>query len=127
MEEKIFNHVALIINDLSEIKDFYADILGLETIRKFTLPDKISGRVFGIEKETEITLVGRKDLAIELFESEEGGSRDYQHVCIAVGNREQVIQKARENNYPTIIIKRDTSDLVFIKDKSGNLFEVKQF
>ncbi len=126
MEEKIFNHVALTINDLSEIKDFYIDILGLELIKKFTLPEEISGKVFNIEKETEVTVVGRNDFAIELFKSNKTSHRDYRHVCIAVSNREQVIKKARENNYPIIIIKRDISDLVFIKDRSDNLFEVKQ-
>jgi len=126
MEEKIFNHVAFTVKDLSEIKDFYADILGLEVTRKFTLPKEISAKVFGIEKETEVTQVGRKDFAIEIFKSDDCGCRSYQHVCIAVDNREEVIQKARDNNYPTIIVKRDISDLVFIKDKSDNLFEVKQ-
>ncbi|GAI49789.1 unnamed protein product, partial [marine sediment metagenome] len=40
--------------------------------------------------------------------------------------RKQVIKKTQKNNYPCTIIKRDATDAVFIKDKSNNLFEIKQ-
>jgi len=126
MKGKIFSHVAVTINDLSEIKDFYVDILGLEIIKKFTLSKDISGQIFNIEKETEVTVVGKNDFSMELFKSNKTGYSDYQHICITVNNREQVIQKAKGNNYPCIIIKKDIADIVFIKDKSDNLFEVKK-
>jgi catechol 2,3-dioxygenase-like lactoylglutathione lyase family enzyme len=126
MKEKIFNHVAVTINDLSEIKDFYVNILGLEIIRKFTLSKDISNKIFNIEKETEVTVLGKGDFSMEIFKSDKTSHNDFQHVCITVNNRVKVIQKARENNYPCIIIKRDTSDAVFIRDKSNNLFEIKQ-
>jgi len=126
MKEKIFNHVAVTINDLSEIKNFYVDILGLEIIKKFTLSKDISNKIFNIEKETEVTVIGKDDFSMEIFKSNKTYHYDFQHVCIIVNNRKQVIKKAHENNYPCTIIKRDTSDAVFIKDKSNNLFEIKQ-
>jgi len=126
MKEKIFNHVAVTINNLSEIKDFYVNILGLEIIKKFTLSKDISNKIFNIEKETEVTVIGKDDFSMEIFKSNKTSHYDFQHVCITVNNREKVIQKARKNNYPCTIIKRDTSDAVFIKDKSNNLFEIKQ-
>lgn len=125
MEDKIFYHVALTINDLSEIRNFYIDILGLELIKKFTLSGEISNHIFNIKKETEVIVVGKNDFSLELFKSNKSCYRDYQHVCIKVSNREWVIQKAKENNYPCILIKRDGSDIVFIKDRSDNLFEIK--
>jgi catechol 2,3-dioxygenase-like lactoylglutathione lyase family enzyme len=126
MKEKTFNHVAVAVNDLSEVKDFYVNILGLEIIRKFTLSKDISSKIFSINKETEVTVLGKGDFSMEIFKSDKTSQNDFQHVCITVNNREKVIQKARENNYPCIIIKRDTSDAVFIRDKSNNLFEIKQ-
>jgi len=126
MKEKIFNHVAVTINNLSEIKDFYVNILGLEIIKKFTLSKDISNKIFNIEKETEVIVIGKDDFSMEIFKSNKTSYYDFQHVCITVNNREKVIKKAQENNYPCTIIKRDTSDAVFIKDKSNNLFEIKQ-
>jgi catechol 2,3-dioxygenase-like lactoylglutathione lyase family enzyme len=126
MKEKTFNHVAIAINNLSEIKDFFVNILGLEIIRKFTLSKDISNKIFGIDKENEVTVLGKGDFSMEIFKSDRTSQNDFQHVCITVNNRENVIQKAQGNNYPCIIIKRDTSDAVFIRDKSNNLFEIKQ-
>lgn len=121
----MFKHIALTINDLSEIQNFYIDILGLELIKKFTLSKEISAQIFNIEKKAEVTVVGKNDFSMEIFESSKTSHRDYQHVCIKVDNRKQVMQKAMENNYPCIVIKRDISDIVFIKDGSDNLFEIK--
>lgn len=126
MEEKIFNHVAVTINDLSEIENFYINILGLEIVKKFTLSKEMTGKIFNIEKETEVIVVGKKDFMVEIFRADKTGYKDFQHVCITVDNRKQVIKKAQEKNYPCTIIKRDTSDAVFIRDKSDNLFEIKQ-
>jgi len=126
MKEKIFNHVAVTINDLSEIKNFYVDILGLEIIKKFTLSKDISNKIFNIEKETEVTVIGKDDFSMEIFKSNKTSHYDFQHVCITVNNREKVVRKAQKNNYPCIIIKKDIADIVFIKDKSDNLFEVKK-
>jgi len=126
MKETVFNHIGITINDSSEIKNFYVDILGLEIIKKFILLKNISTQIFNTEKETEVTVVGKKDFMAELFIAGKNDHRNFQHVCIAVNDQKQVMQKAQKNNYPCTIIKRDTSDLVFIKDKSNNLFEIKQ-
>jgi catechol 2,3-dioxygenase-like lactoylglutathione lyase family enzyme len=125
MEEKVFRHVALAVNDLSEIQNFYINILGLKIIKRFTLSEEISSRIFNIKKETEVTVVGKDDLSMEIFLSNKTGCMDYQHVCLKVDNREKMLQKARKNNYHCIVIKRDISDIVFVKDGSGNLFEIK--
>ena len=125
MKEKIFNHVAVTINDLAEIKNFYVNILGLEIKRKFTLSKTISSQIFNIEKNAEVIVVGKKDFAMELFIANKTNYRNFQHICITVNDRKQVIKKTQKNNYPCTIIKRDTSDIVFIKDKSNNFFEIK--
>jgi catechol 2,3-dioxygenase-like lactoylglutathione lyase family enzyme len=48
------------------------------------------------------------------------------HLCISVENREKLIKEVQDRGYETIIIERKQPDLVFIKDKSGNIFEIKQ-
>ncbi len=37
-----------------------------------------------------------------------------------------MIQNAVKANYEVIQIERENSDLVFIKDKSNNIFEIKE-
>ena len=48
------------------------------------------------------------------------------HICLSVSKRDKFINAIKENGYECIILKREMSDLVFIKDKSGNLFEIKE-
>jgi NADH/NAD ratio-sensing transcriptional regulator Rex len=67
--------------------------LGLKIIKKFTLSKDISNKIFNIEKETEVTVLGKGDLSMEIFKSNKTSHNDFQHVCITVNNRENVIQK----------------------------------
>lgn len=126
MKEKMFNHVAVTINDPADIRNFYEDILGLEVKYRFNLPKTITNKIFKIEKDVEIVNASGGDFTIELFITDDNNCRDFQHTCINVEDREEVIRKAREGNYSCSIIKRDKGYLVFIRDKSNNLFEIKQ-
>ena len=126
MKGKIFNHVGITINISSDIKNFYVDILGLEIKNKFTLSKTISNQIFNIEKNVEVVIAGKEDFTVELFIAAEANYRNFQHICITVNEREKVIRETQNNDYPCYIIKRDTCDIVFIKDKSNNLFEIKK-
>jgi catechol 2,3-dioxygenase-like lactoylglutathione lyase family enzyme len=126
MEEKIFEHVAVSINDPAEIKNFYVDILGLEIKNKFKISKTISNKIFDIEQDTEVVVVGKNDFKMELFISPQSNYRNFQHICIMANERGRVVRKAQDNNYTCSIIRRDTYDTVFIQDKSNNLFEIKE-
>ncbi len=126
MPGKMFVHVALTINDASEVDDFYSDILGFEETRRFVLNKELTGKLFGIEEDTEIIALKKDDLALEIFVSDRKNSINFEHTCIRIDNREEVIKKVKEKGYPCVIVKRDDMDLVFIKDGSNNLFEVQQ-
>lgn len=125
MKGKILNHIGITINEKADIKNFYADILGFETKDKFTLSKILSKQIFGIDKDTEIVVTAKKNFIMELFIATEANHRNFQHICITVDNRDEVIKKTKKNNYPCTVIKRDTSDIVFIQDRSNNSFEIK--
>ncbi len=127
MKEKIFTHVAATINDLSDLENFYIDILGLEIKYKFNIQKNLSKQIFNIEKDVEVVIAGKQDFTMELFIADNINIRNFQHICITVENRGKMLKKAEENNYPCTIIERDDAhDIVFIQDKSNNLFEIKE-
>ncbi len=119
-------HVALTISDDEEIEYFYQNILGLHKIRDFILKKDLAREIFGIDKETTVFLLQKNELLLELFLMPEQYSHDFKHICISIKNREELIEKAEQNAYQYIRIKRERSDLIFIKDKSGNIFEIKE-
>jgi len=122
----MFHHIGLTIKDRAEVENFYKNILGFELIKMFTISAPLSEKIFNIEKDVEVALVHRKDFTIELFISKINNKQNYKHICIMVENREQIIKKTQENRYPCIMIERESFDIVFIKDSSGNIFEIKQ-
>jgi len=115
-------HVALTISDAEEIEDFYQNILGLHKIRDFILKKDLAREIFGIDKETKVFLLQKNELLLELFLMPEQYSHDFKHICISINNREELIEKAAQNAYQYIRIKRERPDLIFIKDKSANIF-----
>ena len=119
-------HVALTIIDVKEIDDFYHKILGLEVHKKFEINENLSEKIFGISKNTSVYLMKRDNLLLELFVHPEMGEWQYNHICVSVENRDDFFEKVVVNGYTGIRIERENSDMIFIKDKSGNVFEIKE-
>ncbi len=122
----MLNHIGITINDVSEIKNFYQAVLGLEIVKQFTINEDLSNQVFQINKETEVYVMKKDDLILELFINENPDFKSYNHICINVHSRSNLIKQAKNNNYTCIIIPRETFDLVFVKDRLGNIFEIKE-
>ena len=119
-------HIAISVKDASEIEAFFKGLLKMEEVRTFVLKEELSNRIFGISKETKVVLLQKGELVFEIFLLNEPLKKSFNHVCIAVDDREKLIETSMQNNYEVIRIERDYSDLIFIKDHSGNIFEIKE-
>lgn len=121
----MLNHIALQINFEKDIRDFYENIFGFQVIRRFEIGSEMAASIFGLKKQATVVLVEKEDLTIELFVTDillpfQG----YQHTCLNVSNRDEVLDDCREKNYEVIEIEREHHNLCFVKDKSENLFEL---
>lgn len=121
-----YNHIGLTISESSDIRKFYQNILGMKLRRNFVLNLFLAKTIFGIEKELEVSSGKIGNLKIELFTTDQEISTICNHICLSVSERDKFINEIKENGYECIVLKREMSDLVFIKDKSGNLFEIKE-
>lgn len=119
-------HIALNIVDIEEIKNFFIDILGMKAIKNFVLKKDLAQKIFNINQGTAVYVLQKSDLFLELFISNERFTQGFNHLCISIKNREELINKSKNANYEDIRIQREFSDLIFIKDKSGNIFEIKE-
>ena len=122
----MLNHIGITIKNVSEIKNFYQDILGMKIVKQFTINNELSNQIFGINKETELCLIQKDDLILELFINKNSVPNRYDHICISVSSRSDLIRQAKNNDYTCVIIPRENFDLVFVKDRLGNVFEVKE-
>lgn len=119
-------HVALSITDPNEIERFYQNILGMQVVRSFQLDRALAFDIFGIDEKPEVFLMQKGSLQLEIFLSPVKHDRGFDHVCISTTQREELVKRAVGNSYRCFRLTREHSDLVFISDKSGNTFEVKE-
>ena len=119
-------HIALNILHPQEIENFYQNILGMTIIKNFTIGKDLAEQFFNISKDTLVYLMQKDDLLLELFVNERNIGSDFNHICITVTDREKIVKNANNNSYKCIRRKRDFSDQIFISDKSGNIFEIKE-
>lgn len=119
-------HIALTVNNHDEIIDFYHNVLEMKTVKAFTINSELSSTIFRINKGVHVYLLERHGVVFEIFVSPIKISTSYSHICISVPKREILIQNAVKSDYAVIQIEREFSDLIFIKDKSGNIFEIKE-
>ena len=118
-------HIAITINDSREISSFYKGILGMQEVRSFVLNETLSEKIFGIPIETPVYQLKNGELLLEIFVNPKKKENDFNHICFKINDRQTLINKAIAQNYECIQIEREKYNLVFIKDKSGNVFEIK--
>lgn len=123
----MFKHIGITITDPTEIEDFYKELLGLELEREFTLSKDLNQKIFGFYESVPIYLMKNGDINIEIFVTHLPSRKNYTHLCIELENREKFVEKAKQKNYRTVVLERpERPDLIFIRDKFGNLFEIKE-
>ena len=123
----MLEHIGITINEESDIKAFYKDLLGLEEVNKMDLSEDLSKKIFGISDAVSVTFLSGDNFLIELFLTDHKQNPVYNHTCISINNRDNIIEKAKSGGFFVTNIKRELKDnFVFIKDNSGNIFEVKE-
>jgi len=122
----MLEHIGITINEENDIQAFYRDLLELKEIKKFDLDKDLSEKLFGISDTVSVTLFSSDGLLMELFLTDRKQDPVYNHICISVRDRDDFIKKAESAGFSVINAERGSKeDLVFIKDNSGNIFEIK--
>ena len=120
------NHIGLNIQSEKEVEDFYQNILGFHFEYQFDLPGKMGKDIFGVHKQIKVFLYKREGILIELFVDTVKPKVGFSHICFEVKDRESIVAKCEEKGYRVIRIKRnDKADILIVKDKAGNIFELK--
>jgi len=123
----MLKHIALEANDRREADIFFTEILGLKKTNSLTISAGLNKAVFGIEKEMAVENFEREGLRLEVFiTGRKKIDLSCDHVCIEVENKEEFIKKCEKHDIKTNIVKKEGKDLLFARDFSGNLFEIKE-
>jgi catechol 2,3-dioxygenase-like lactoylglutathione lyase family enzyme len=123
----MFQHVGLTIHDEADVEAFYQNILGLQPEKRFEVESGLSERLFGIRNAVSVVVLSRGDFAVELFLGDWQADKGYHHIGISIPDRNEVMEKAKAGGYAVSYIERESKPaLLFIRDRSGNAFEVRE-
>ena len=120
------HHVALQCSDKQKAETFFTKILGLARAKSFTLSGDLSESIFGIKGSVEIDVYEDDTTRFEVFIDSAGKKAGYEHTCIEVESREELISRCTKHGIEPMLIKKEGKDLLFVRDFSGNLYEVKE-
>lgn len=119
------NHVALQCFDKEKAEIFFNKILGFSKLKSFTLSEELSESIFGIRRSVEIDVYDNGVTRFEVFIDQASKSR-YEHTCIEVINKKEFMARCKKYGLEPLIVKKGDKDLLFVKDFSNNLYEVKE-
>ncbi len=122
------NHIALSIQNKEEIIDFYQNILDFCFEYKYEIDETLSSTIFNIEKPVEVFKYSKNDLYFEFFITTEKTIPAFAHIGIELEDREVIIEKCKKAGYQvTRVERKEKHDLLFVSDKAGNKFELKNW
>jgi len=125
-KEAFLNHIALQCSDSEKAKIFFTEILGLPLEKKFVVSKELSERIFGIVKDVEVEVYSNNRVRFEVFIIQNEENHGFEHVCVEIDNKKEFIELCNKYDLKTIIIEKNGKNLLFVKDFSGNLFEIKE-
>ena len=117
-------HVALQNTNKKKTEIFFKKILGLQHIKTFTLTKEVTNEIFGINIDVQVYNNGKTQF--EIFITKNQKDYGFEHTCIEINNKEEFIKRCKKYDIKLIFIKKGEKTLLFVKDFSGNLFEIKE-
>ncbi len=120
----MLKHIALEITE-SDIQDFYVAILGARIKNQFLLNEEDAEQIFNIRKSADVYYLSLDQVEFELFIHTNLPGDTFNHTCLTIANARKVFELANARGFWTHLRKSGDNETYFIKDKNGNLFELK--
>jgi hypothetical protein len=119
-------HAAVTCDTQEHAQIFFEKILGLLPIKSFSIDHQLSENIFSISQPVDIIVYGNDSMAIEVFISSHNQNSSYVHLCISVGEQVRFIENCKENGLKPYFVRKGEKQLLFVRDFSGNLYEIKE-
>jgi catechol 2,3-dioxygenase-like lactoylglutathione lyase family enzyme len=121
-------HVGLVSGSEKNADKFFGELLGLKKAEPKTLPAALSQALFDVNSDLIVINYQNDQVHFEIFISGayKSSQRPIQHVCLEVDDLPSFLQKCRSLDVQILQIRKGDSQLTFISDYDGNLFEIKK-
>ena len=125
-QKTVIKHIGLQYNDRESARIFFKEILGLNFKKSFLLSKDLTKEIFEIAEDVTIDVYENDDSYFEVFITNDTVNNKFDHICIEVESKTQLIDKCKKHGIEPIVVKKNEKTLLFIRDFSNNLYEIKQ-
>jgi catechol 2,3-dioxygenase-like lactoylglutathione lyase family enzyme len=126
-DEAHMNHVGLHSRTKESADMFFTDILRIPLNRTFDVPARLTEEIFGIKESVKVHVYEHHDTRFEVFISNNLPHQPgYNHICVDVESKTEFQRRCREYGLQPFVVMKGEKELMFVKDFSGNLFEIKE-
>ncbi len=87
---------------------------------------ELSEAIFGIDESVDVEVYDNNETRFEIFITQTEEKRGYEHVCIEIDNKKEFIDRCKQYGIKPMFITKGGKNLLFVRDFSGNLFEIKE-
>ncbi|OYD14604.1 hypothetical protein CH333_06780 [candidate division WOR-3 bacterium JGI_Cruoil_03_44_89] len=122
----MLRHIGLQYRSKEDAETFFNKILGLPMQRTFTMSRELGKSIFGIEEEVGVEVFGNDGVVFEVFIGDAPKRFSYEHICLEVPDKEEFISRCKNYGIEPKIVRKGNKDLLFIRDFSGYLYEIKE-
>lgn len=121
------HHAAVVCRSKENADRFYGGILGLKPVKSANLSADLAQRIFGAPRGCDFFFYTDDDLAIEVFVAEVSKEKipRFPHLCLEVEDRDAFLSRCESKGFRVNRVQRGDSELNFLEDDDGNLFEIK--
>ncbi len=125
-EETTLNHVALQYYNKEQADIFFTEILKIPKLKEFTIAKELSNAIFKIKENVEVIVYANNNARFEVFITKQPLKKSYEHTCIEIDDKEEFIKCCNKHDLKPMNIQKDGKNLLFIRDFSNNLYEIKE-
>ena len=121
-------HIGLVCRSEQNADRFYGDFLDLTKSEKKLIPAALTKPLFHIDEGLEAVNFSGDALLFEIFIHDGKGEEigPIAHVCLDVKDPDALLARARAMDVPVLRVPRGDTEVIFVQDRDGNLFEIKK-
>lgn len=124
-EGTIIQHVALEYSDKETADRFFSEILGMEKIKTTILPRALSFSIFGIDSDVDMVVYANETSRFEVFIHPKRKEHGFAHVGLKITDQDECVARCKTHGLKPFFIQKNDKQLLFVRDFSGNLFEIQ--
>jgi catechol 2,3-dioxygenase-like lactoylglutathione lyase family enzyme len=122
--QTIIQHVAVEYADVSSADAFFIKVLGIPKVKSTLLPQELSASIFNISQAVQMETYDNGTTRVEVFITPEPVKSSFVHIGIAVDHASEFVTRCQQQGLRPFFVQKEKKQLLFVRDFSGNLFEV---